>query len=163
MLRSRASSAASRSMRAIPPHPSRRGLPIVSCPPSPFETLAPPAPQDEGGPRITPARQDEAARARAASHPGQQEARTRSPVLFACFFVPAERASRRAQGACEAPASLGRRSPLGAPPWRFWAGRALFPHRTYVRIGSPAHSSHAGRIVAGGRVPSPNGERLRAA
>src|SRR5262249_61331234 len=42
----------------------------------------------------------------------------------------AERALRRAQGACEAPASLGRRSPLGAPPWRFWAGRALFPHRT---------------------------------
>ncbi len=57
-------------------------------------------------------------------------------------------------------ASLGRRSPLGAPPWRFWAPVPRFPHRTLpssLRFGEqPDRSQRAPRVrvvVPGGRGP----------
>jgi len=46
-------------------------------------------------------------------------------------------------------------------PWRFWAGRARFPHRTCVRIGQRAPRTRG--VVPEGEVSSPRGERLRAA
>jgi hypothetical protein len=64
------------------------------------------------------------------------------------------------------------RSPLGAPPWRFWAPGAALPspwapavlqrRAVALRIRA-ASSSHPGRSAWRGGVPASRGERLRAA
>ena len=84
--------------------------------------------------------------------------RSRGAFLRPGFASFASRTPRRGgrsaesrTGACEAPvgparnaagqalarrlASLGGRSPPGAPPWRFWAPVPRFPHRNCFRIG----------------------------
>src|SRR5262249_23266641 len=57
---------------------------------------------------------------------------------------------------CEARrASRGTRSPLGAPPWRFWAGgRASF---SGISSGSVQRAPRSQVIVPGGRGPEPPG------
>jgi hypothetical protein len=59
-------------------------------------------------------------------------------------------------------ASSGTRSPLGAPPWRFWAGgRASF---SGISSGSVQRAPRSQVVVPGGRCPEPPGaKRLRAA
>src|SRR5262245_48694576 len=59
-------------------------------------------------------------------------------------------------------ASSGTRSPLGAPPWRFWAGgRASF---SGISSGSVERAPRSQVVVPGGRGPEPPGaQRLRAA
>src|SRR5262245_22057355 len=59
-------------------------------------------------------------------------------------------------------ASGGTRSPLGAPPWRFWAGgRASF---SGISSGSVERALRSQVVVPGGRGPEPPGaKRLRAA
>ena len=142
------------------------------------------APQDEDGHRVlqsSPYKQP-ISFPRRISAPG---------VLHRCFTHPESRGGRSAEkrsGACEAPVGrimtryarrLARRlashnagrSPLGAPPWRFWAPGAALPspwapavlqrRAGALRIRA-ASSSHPGRSAwrAGSRTS--RGERLRA-
>jgi hypothetical protein len=54
------------------------------------------------------------------------------------------------------------RSPLGAPPWRFWAPGPRFSHRHLRRIGH-SELSHPGRNAWAATSRASWGERLRAA
>ena len=61
------------------------------------------------------------------------------------------------------------RSPLGAPPWRFWASGPRFSHRhppllTLQRASDRAQRAPRSQVVVpGGRLPGPpGGEQLRA-
>ena len=91
-------------------------------------------------------------------HPHEGRAERRKAQVFCC------RALRRATAVpSEARrASSGTRSPLGAPPWRFWAGgRASF---TGISSGSVERAPRSQVVVPGGRGPEPPGaKRLRAA
>ena len=95
--------------------------------------------------------------------------------LHRCFTHPEPRGGRSAEkrsGACEAPVGrimtryarrLARRlashdagrSPLGAPPWRFWAlgPRFRLPHYT----GAAQRAPRSQVVVPGGRGPAPPG------
>jgi hypothetical protein len=64
-------------------------------------------------------------------------------ALAGATAVPGE--ARRASG--------GTRSPLGAPPWRFWAGgRASF---SGISSGSVERAPRSRVVVPGGRCPGP--------
>jgi hypothetical protein len=54
------------------------------------------------------------------------------------------------------------RSPLGAPPWRFWASGPRFRHRHCLRIRA-ASSSQPGRSAWRATSRASRGQRLRAA
>jgi hypothetical protein len=101
--------------------------------------------------------------------------------LHLCFTHPESRGGRSAEkrsGACEAPVGhaitrrvrrLARRlashhagrSPLGAPPWRFWAPGAALPapwapavlQRRAVAFGSVQRAPRTQVVVPGGRGP----------
>src|SRR5262245_21920872 len=88
-------------------------------------------------------------------------------LLFLCSIHPmrgersAERRSiarfgaRRAVPGEARRASSGTRSPLGAPPWRFWAGgRASF---SGIASGSVQRAPRSQVVMPGGRGPEPPG------
>src|SRR5262245_59265474 len=87
---------------------------------------------------------------------GERSAERRKSSVVARFgarrSAPGE--ARRASG--------GTRSPLGAPPWRFWAGgRASF---SGISSGSVQRARRSRVVGPGGRGPEPPGaKRLRAA
>jgi hypothetical protein len=89
-------------------------------------------------------------------HEGRAERRKARISVVALF------GARRAVPSEARRASSGTRSPLGAPPWRFWAGgRASF---SGISSGSVQRAPRSQVIVPGGRGPGPPGaKRLRAA
>src|SRR5437867_7872586 len=50
-------------------------------------------------------------------------------ITLGCSGTRGRALTRHARRLARRLASLGRRSPLGAPPWRFWAPVPRFPHR----------------------------------
>ena len=71
--------------------------------------------------------------------------------------APLARQARRLRGALR-PSAKGR-TPLGAPPWRFWAGMR-FGFRNFLR--NCLQRAPSGQVVVpDGRFPSPPGSRLR--
>src|SRR5262245_24952885 len=85
------------------------------------------------------------------SHPrrGERGAERRSIPVVARF------GARRAVPSEARRASSGTRSPLGAPPWRFWAGgRASL---SGLSSGSVQRAPRSQVIVPGGRGPEPPG------
>ncbi len=81
-------------------------------------------------------------------------------ITLGCSGTRGRALTRHARRLARRLASLGRRSPLGAPPWRFWAPVPRFPHRTLpssLRFGEqPDRSQRAPRVrvvVPGGRGP----------
>ncbi len=76
--------------------------------------------------------------------------------------TPAGRAvTRHARRLARRLASLGRRSPLGAPPWRFWAPvpRFLLRHLCRIRAASSSQPGRSTRRAGSRGLP---GRRLRA-
>src|SRR5262249_20408450 len=65
---------------------------------------------------------------------------------------PALGGRRRLGGGAFRPSTWDARLPA-LSPWRFWAGRARFPHRTCVRIGQRAPRTRG--VVPEGEVSSP--------
>ena len=65
---------------------------------------------------------------------------------------PALGGRRRLGGGALRPSAWDARLPA-LSPWRFWAGRARFPHRTCVRIGQRAPRTRG--VVPEGEVSSP--------
>src|SRR5262245_15108753 len=84
-------------------------------------------------------------------HPrrGERSAERRSIPVVARF------GARRAVPSEARRASSGTRSPLGAPPWRFWAGgRASF---SGISSGSVQRAPRSQVVMPGGRGPEPPG------
>src|SRR5262245_61227983 len=84
-------------------------------------------------------------------HPmrGERSAERRSISVVARF------GARRSAPTEARRASSGTRSPLGAPPWRFWVGgRASF---SGIASGSVQRAPRSQVIVPGGRGPGPPG------
>jgi len=80
---------------------------------------------------------------------GERSAERRKSSVVARF------GARRAVPSEARRASSGTRSPLGAPPWRFWAGgRASF---SGISSGSVQRAPRSQVIVPGGRGPEPPG------
>jgi len=146
-----------------------------------FETAASPPPQAEGGTEIAPRHAlggDPSALPRYSYSPCQTAQSSSFPRRVAapgfCFFsfpstpMRGERSAERRKSSVAARfgarrstpseawrASSGTRSPLGAPPWRFWAGgRASF---SGISSGSVQRTPRSQVLVPGGRGPEPPG------
>src|SRR5262245_51766651 len=84
-------------------------------------------------------------------HPHEGRAERRKAQVFCCRA----RDARRSTPGEARRASSGTRSPLGAPPWRFWAGgRASF---SGIASGSVQRAPRSQVVVPGGRGPEPPG------
>src|SRR5215813_5450777 len=83
--------------------------------------------------------------------PHEGRAERRKAQVFCCRA----RDARRSTPGEARRASSGTRSPLGAPPWRFWAGgRASF---SGIASGSVQRAPRGQVVVPGGRGPEPPG------
>jgi hypothetical protein len=86
-------------------------------------------------------------------------------IAFRCLRSTGGACLAARPGRGEAPASLGRRTPLGAPPWRFWARAPRFSHRGLPKAcasadarSDTASSSRPGRSARKAGCPTSRGD-----
>ena len=78
-------------------------------------------------------------------------------ITLGCSGTRGRALTRHARRLARRLASLGRRSPLGAPPWRFWAPvpRFLLRHLLRIRAASSSQPGRSARRTGSRGLPMP--------
>ncbi len=78
-------------------------------------------------------------------------------ITLGCSGTRGRALTRHARRLARRLASLGRRSPLGAPPWRFWAPvpRFLLRHLLRIRAASSSQPGRSARRTGSRGLPVP--------